>query len=327
MGIRDLKVVPACLCLGAIFLIVFGIIGLAVSLISLDQGRYALKLNWRTQKIAEEVVTEPGMYNVGFGNMLLEYPSIYQNMHFTGEAGTGNCNKEDPGPDCEQNVYRRPVLARSKDGLEMSIAVSFQWKLEPQALRPLYSILGHDLYRDEFIRFARASVVESCSMFTADKFFSNRTQITADMLDKLRIFFRKPEKNMELVITGLQLGDVDLPDAFDEEIRNTQEQIQDIEVAKAEREERKIALEREIMVAEQAVLEITERARGTADQIIQENNATVDQLLNTQKRQAESNALILKIFQNDTDPYGRLFDQLKVRALSAHDPSSLLLSV
>ena len=28
--------------------------GLAVSLISLDQGRYALKLNWRTQEISDE---------------------------------------------------------------------------------------------------------------------------------------------------------------------------------------------------------------------------------------------------------------------------------
>lgn len=323
---QNLKVLPcligSCVC----FWILFGIVGLAVSLVSLDQGRYALKLDWSTQKIDDVVVTDPGMKNVGFGNMLLEFPSIYQNMHFS-KTKTGNCNPGNEGAgDCE-SVYRHPIHARSRDGLEMSVSVSFQWKLEPQALKPLYKILGHDLYRDEFVRFARAAIVSSCSKFTADMFFSNRTQITGEMLDTVRDFFNKPENDLQVQVTGLQLAEVDLPNQFDDEIKATQEQIQDLEVAKAEREEQRISLQREIMEATQKVMEITENARGEADRILQENKATVDQMVNNARRQAESQALILQLFENDADPFARLFDQMKIRALSAHSGHSLLLGV
>lgn len=324
MGLGELRVVPTCCCAFFCFWIIFAIVGLSVSISSLEQGRYALKLDWTTQQIDPEVIAEPGMKNLGFGNMLLEYPSVYQNMYFLNNHQS-TCQDEDPA-DCE-DVVRSPVYARSQDGLEMRISVSFQWKLEPQVLIPLYSILGNDLYKDEFVRFARASIVESCTFFTADMFFSNRTIITADMLDRLRENFNQPERNLKVEITGLQLREVDLPDDFDEEIGNTQEQIQEVEVARAEREEQMITMEREIIVATEHVQEVLEDARGQAQAIMQANNATVSQMLNLQRRQAESNALVLQMFANDTDPFGRLFSMMKIRALESHTDSALLISM
>ena len=43
----------------------------------------------------------------------------------------------------------------------------------------------------------------------------------------LQANFAKPELGLNLEIAGLQLREVDLPDDFDDEIENTQEQMQE----------------------------------------------------------------------------------------------------
>ena len=44
----------------------------------------------------------------------------------------------------------------------------------------------------------------------------------------LQANFAKPELGLNLEIAGLQLREVDLPDDFDDEIENTQEQMQEV---------------------------------------------------------------------------------------------------
>merc|ERR1719235_280774 len=103
------KVAPVVGCSCCCALLIFAVVALPMSFKSLEQGKYALKLNWATQKIDEEVVTDPGLYMVGLGNMLIEYPSTYQNMYFVDDPRIG---------------------AGSDDDIKRG------------ALRPLYKILG-----------------------------------------------------------------------------------------------------------------------------------------------------------------------------------------
>jgi len=154
----------------------------------------------------------------------------------------------------------------------MLVSVSMQWRLQPQALIPLYSILGNDLYKDEFVRFARSAIVDACSKYQADNFFTNRTIIKAEMIERLSDNFNQPARGLEVEINDVQLREV--------------------EVAEAEREEQRIAMEREIMVA-------TEKA--------------------------VSNAEILQNFENDTDPFSRLFDIMKIKAIRDHSDTKLLI--
>ena len=44
----------------------------------------------------------------------------------------------------------------------LEVTLSFQWKLEPQALSPLYYLLGEEGYDDAFVRFARAAIINTC---------------------------------------------------------------------------------------------------------------------------------------------------------------------
>jgi len=302
------------------------VISIPMSFKSLEQGKYALELNWRTQEIGKTIHTEPGMYWLGFGNMFVEFPSTFQTMYFIKDTRGVVDDEEHP------SIKRPPLRARSSDGLEMSISVSFQWNLQSHSLKPLYDILGggnleEALYRDEFVRFARAAIVESCANYKADAFFTNRTTITLNMLEKVKVAFRQPTIGLDIGIQGLQLREVDLPGSYDDEIIKTQEEMQEVEVALAEREEQKVGMQRELMVAQERVLQVIQEASGQAEKTRLENEAIVTQILIFQEKQAAANAEILSKFVNDTDPYSRLFELMEIRAISSHNDTRLLINL
>merc|ERR1719482_2330660 len=108
--------------------------------------------------------------------MFVEFPSTFQTMYFVrDDRGVAEETEDDDHP----SIKRGPLRARSSDGLEMSVSISLQWQMDKGSLKPLYDILGggtleESLYRDEFVRFVRAAIVESCANFAADAFFTNR---------------------------------------------------------------------------------------------------------------------------------------------------------
>merc|ERR1719436_965292 len=113
------------------------------------------------------------------------------------------------------------------------------------------------------------------------------------MMEYLQAEFNRPADGMKVLISGLQLREVDLPDQFDHEIANTQEQMQEVAIAEAEREEQIIIKERETLVAREEVNAAIQAAQG----------------------QAESNARILLQFQNDSNPFENLFEAMEIRAI------------
>jgi len=328
VDILEMRFVPLCCLSFCCFVTIFSVIAVPLSFRSLEQGRFALELSWTTQKIGNEILQEPGMYRVGLGNMLVEYPSTFQTMYFVSDSS--GITEQDA--DVHLHIQRGPVDARSKDGLSMSVSCSFQWLLVPESMKPLYDILGggtveESYYRDEFVRFARAAIVKSCANFGAAEFFVNRPAITDDMLANVRSTFQDPANGLHLTITGLQLREVDLPNAFDSELVKTQEEMQEVLVAYAEREEQKILMEKELMVAEMKVQQVEQEALGAAEQTRLSNGAKVTQMLILAQKQADANAEILRKFMNDTDPYARLFEVMEMRALSSHDSSKLLIKL
>lgn len=329
MNPAEIKVVPVCLCSICCFLTIFAIIALPLSFKSLEQGKYALQLSWHTQLIGDEVYTEPGMYMVGLGNMLVEFPSTLQTMYFVADTrGTVTADSDVVQP----AIRRGPITARSADGLEMIISLSFQWQLKEESLKPLYVLLGGgskvtSLYRDEFVRFARAAVVKSCANFAADLFFTNRKKITDDLLQKMREAFSVKTISVDLKIEGLQLREVDVPDAFDVEIIKTQEQMQEVEVAKVERLLKKTEMVRKLMLATERVNRIILDSQGAAEKTRIHNEAIVKQTILYHKTQATAFSGVLSKFAYDSEPFARLFEVMEVRALDAHNDKKLLVNM
>jgi len=323
MGLGEVQIIKACCIACCCVWVIFGAVAVPLSLKSMEQGKYAVELYWRDQQIAETPVTQPGMRFVGLGNGLLEYPSTYQTMYFT--ASTKGVQSKTEGQ--FKPIIRGPLRARSADGLEMYVTTSFQWRMQPAYLTKLYHLLGEEMYRDEFVRFARASIIEVCALFTADLFFTNRTQILAAMDDQLRESFSLTDRGFVIEIKGVQLQEVDLPDAFDAEIANTQAQMQEYEVAVAERVEKELAMRTDLKVATQGVLERLEVAQGLASSIRLANEAEVDQQLIFHEKQALANSAILAKFENDSDPFARLFELMEIRAITDHTQQNMMFSI
>eukprot|EP00747_Dinoflagellata_sp_TGD_P128424 gnl/TRDRNA2_/TRDRNA2_174530_c1_seq9.p1 gnl/TRDRNA2_/TRDRNA2_174530_c1~~gnl/TRDRNA2_/TRDRNA2_174530_c1_seq9.p1 ORF type:complete len:324 (+),score=59.88 gnl/TRDRNA2_/TRDRNA2_174530_c1_seq9:38-1009(+) len=322
MGIEDLKLVPTCCCTSCCAILIFTVVALPLSFKSMEQGYYALHLSWHTQKISEDVVAEPGMHMVGIGNMLVEYPSTFQMMYFIDASKLpGGWNPEDG------EILERPVHARTSDGLRVIVSLSFQWKLEPDALIPLYAILGNEMYRHQFVRMARGTIVESCTHFAADSFFTNRTIITALIWEQLSDAWKRPEKGISASIQGVQLREVDLPEEFNAEIIATQEQMQEVDVAIAERDKDKIMMETNQVIAEQEVKELLQGALASAEEVRLQNEAVVNQMIVFQQEQAIANAEVVQSFSQDVAPYDRLFDLMEVRALTSHMDDKMLVSL
>eukprot|EP00930_Biecheleria_cincta_P056288 TRINITY_DN42435_c0_g1_i1.p1 TRINITY_DN42435_c0_g1~~TRINITY_DN42435_c0_g1_i1.p1 ORF type:complete len:324 (+),score=67.28 TRINITY_DN42435_c0_g1_i1:220-1191(+) len=323
MGLEDVQVFKAFGCLCCCFWTIFACASIGMSLRSLEQGKYAVELKWATQKISDVPVQEPGLKFVGLGNELLEYPSTFQTMYFT--ANTAGVQAKDKG--LFKPVIRGPIRARSADGLEMYVTVSFQWKLKPSSLTDLYEILGETMYRDEFVRFARAAIIKTCSKYPADEYFTNRNNITNSMLDALAANFNASSKGLDADIKGLQLQEIDLPDKFDAEIANTQSAMQEVEVAEAERVEKVVSVNTELLVATQAVDELLEQARGSAESLRLSNEADVRQLLIFQEKQALANLEILKQFAGDEDPFGKLFEVMEIQSLDEHKTDNIMVDL
>merc|ERR1712232_1364322 len=126
----------------------------------------------------ETPVTEPGLYFVGLGNMLIEFPSTMQTMYFANIPRRHIT--DDAGNEIHSDmveVYRPPMRARSQDGIEMLVSISFQWMLEPDSLVPLYRIMGSTYFYDEFVRFARYAIIKACHEYSSEEFFVNRLEI------------------------------------------------------------------------------------------------------------------------------------------------------
>jgi len=151
--------------------------------------------------------------------------------------------------------------------------------------------------------------------------------ITADLLLKMREAFAEKEIGVELEVEGLQLREVDVPDAFDQEIILTQEQMQEVEVAVAERSMRKIEMEKKLMLATQRVNKIIHDSQGAAEKTRIHNEAIVTQTINYQKKQAVAFSGVLSKFAYDSDPFARLFEVMEVRALDAHNDKKLLVNL
>jgi hypothetical protein len=260
-------------------------------------------------------------------NYFQEFPSTFQIMYFLADRRLFDTSED--GKLVRSIITRGPIKTRSRDGLEMYMSLSFQFRLTPEAVQPLYEILGNHLYQDEFVRFARKSIVHTTSLFNATAFFKHRAEITQSMFDRMAedFNFKSGDDTVKVTIEGLQLREVDLPDEFDREIAETQREMQEVDVAIARRREQEKIAERDVKVTERAAKQQLTEAEGLAEKVTLENQAIVDLMLIYQEIQAQANAKILHSFVHDSDPYDRLLETMQVRAISVHDGESMVLKV
>jgi len=317
-----------CCCFWSIFIIIL----LSISMTTLETGNYALKFSHYQQNVIGDPIVEPGVMWVGPLNSLILFPSVHQIVYF-GQPSY---------KPLENEISLDSVHSRTRDGLQIYVRISLQWFLSPEHLKGIYKILGgaEDLLAGEvfdnkpsfsgsFVRITRGALTEVCSEYTAAQFFANQSIVEKRMFQRLRDTFNMRDKGFVINIAGLQVRDVDLPDAYEDSIADTQKEEQDFRTANAERLTKEIQLSTEQVKSIEKQSQLMVETEGKRDALMQENAAWVDEYLRFQLKQADSYAKVLKIMvsSNVSSPYETLFSLMRQRALKAHRETKLTLTM
>jgi len=275
----------------AIFVLVLGITSVSILVCSFEQidfNEYGLKQNIWTREFSEEIYEE-GLYYIDPLHTFLRFPSTWQTIEFT--------------PDFYSDDI--PLSTQTKDGLEVTVDVSFQFRLRKQDLLMLYSSYGMD-YKDYFIRVSRSALREVCGEFSAIEFYANRSIVNLVMKTSLN------DSLASLIEVGeFQLRDIDLPDSFEAAT-------EELEVARIQIQIAQYAQEATIIEAQTLIIQ----AQADANITIIDAQAAADALNITLTAEGLLLAeLAAAIGLNSTE----LLTYLWIQAILEHDSSYLII--
>lgn len=206
-----------------------GVLFVVLSFESVGYNTIALKQDVFSKKVSDKVY-ETGFYNRGPFKDFLKFPRNPQEINFF----TTNT---------EPN--RLPLDSRTTDGLLISIEIAFHYQIQKENLRILYGTFAAN-YEQAFVGQARSTLRDACSMFKAIEFFNNRTTIG----EMMQTILDTDLSVMYANVVFFQLREIDLPDEFEEALKQVQVAQQDYEVALHEQQSARIRAETSIIEAQ-----------------------------------------------------------------------------
>lgn len=270
---------------------------------SLEYQEIGLNYSFLSETV-EKLAYNSGRYYLGLGNRFIKFPRTVKSVFFIDDISEG---KQGPA-----------LQSRTKDGLNVRLEVSFQYKLKVDELYDLYSTLGVH-YQKTFVRMAVEQLTTSATLHNAHFFFTNRTAISQEMHTRLDNHFRE---HAFAEIPFFQLRTVHLPDLFEDAIRETQVQQQDIQIAKLEQKTKEVTFETSVLKAEQQVKVMANEADGEASSITLQNKAYCEQYQITQDLQSQA---MQKVMANSGWDADTLLDYMQIRAVRDHPSENTMI--
>jgi len=255
-----------------------------------------LNYGWISETI-EDKTYGSGRWYLGLGNHFIKFPKMVKSIFFI----------DDPS-----GATQGPALqSRTKDGLNVRLEVSFQYRLKPDDLFNMYSMLGHK-YEQTFIRMAIEQLTTAATLHNAHYFFTNRSTISQEMHSMLDDHF---QSHASSEVPFFQLRTVHLPDEFEDAIKETQVKQQEIQIATLEQKTNRVSYETTVLQAEQAVKVLQNQAAGEAASIMAQNEAYCQQYKITQSLQSDALQRLMKAAGWDAK---QLLEYLRIRAVREH---------
>ncbi|MFW9778541.1 MAG: SPFH domain-containing protein [Candidatus Heimdallarchaeota archaeon] len=184
---------------------------------SLSYNQYGLNYDNVTHEI-ESKVYENGLYHLGLFHNFLKFPRTVQTIEFFGSLGA-------PG------TSSGPLNSRTKDGLLINVQLAFQYRLRKEDILNLFRTFGLE-YEERYVGQARTTLRDVASFYNAIEFFNNRTSIGDTMMEKLK-------DDLDIMFADVmffQLREIDLPDEFEEALKQVQIAQQEYQIAIYEQE-------------------------------------------------------------------------------------------
>lgn len=258
-------------------------LGLAISGFgSVEITEYGLMSNLLTRKVDKRPYPS-GRYWIGPWAVFIKFPSVVKTIQFSDSKFQGDLGFDEIG---------EPMLrSRTKDGLDVSIELSFQYQLNETTLYDLYTTMGAGLdFHKTYTRMSVDRLTEIATDYTANEFFVDRTKIGHDMEKSLKQDF---EQRLYATIFSFQLRSVSLPPDFETAIQMTEVKKQDVQVAQQEQKTFVVALQTQLMQAERQVKVKANNADAFAQSVMLANAADIEQFTATQEKAADSYSGVL----------------------------------
>lgn len=190
-----------CLCVTITSVVLLLTIGIAYSFGSVEPTEYGILYNKVTKRIDEKNVQEGGLQFIGPFNSLINFPRTHKVIEFSDY----------------KEAQSKALSTRTKEGLELKLHVSFQYKLVKEKLPSLYALVGTD-YEALYARIAADVILQKAGDYPAPMYWKNRTLIGHEfevaLNEKLYVAYAN--------CTGLMLLKIDLPDTYESAIEDTQ---------------------------------------------------------------------------------------------------------
>jgi len=196
----------------AVLILLIGTSYFVMAFKQISYNEYGLNQNTITQQI-ESKVYEKGYYHIGLFHRFIKFPKTVQKIEFFSSLGN-------PGDTLG------PLNSRTKDGLLIHIQLAFHYKLQKSKILDLYGTFALE-YEDRFIGQARTTLRDVASFYNAIEFFNNRTSIGETMEE----YLANDLSDMFVDVMFFQMREIDLPDEFEEALKQVQIAQQQYQIA------------------------------------------------------------------------------------------------
>lgn len=238
-------------------------------------------------QINENKLYTGGRHFIGLGHSFIVFPKTLQTVRM-GTFGSGE--EVD-----SETVTTSSLLARTEDGLQVTLDLSFQYRLE-ESINKIIDLYRdfQDNYQPAYVRIARNVLRDVASEFQAFQYFYNRSIVGTRMGEVLN----EALANHSASVQSFQLLNVELPTRFSSAIEETEVARQAIENARYQQD-----------VARTEANTRVEEARRGAEIILLQANATA----RSTTLQAEADATnTLRQMLAETDAYRTIQSELSL---------------
>lgn len=113
---------------------------------------------------------------------------------------------------------QQPLQTRTKEGLQLNLHFSFQYKIQKKNLQKLYAYVGEESHENLYERVARDIILKEAGEYEAPEYWLNRSHIGNQMKARLNASLNSVYADC----TAFQFLSIDLPDSYENAIVLTQ---------------------------------------------------------------------------------------------------------
>lgn len=195
---------------------------LGLSLSSLQYNEIGINYSSYFKSI-ENSTYYSGFHFIGLGHTFIPYKLNVETMDFSNENA----------------ATMPPIDCRTKDGLNLNLEFSFQYRVLPNQIYDIYVKYGTEL-KTILLRIAIDSISDVGTQYTAYDFFSKRMTISQSMSEQLNT---RLQRDVFVEVVYFQLKSVNLPEDYENAIQATEVTKQGILRAQAEQLKNQVTLD------------------------------------------------------------------------------------